>query len=91
MKIRILKGTTLHGKAVAEGEILEVSEGDYNNLREYKLAELVDPPKPAKTTDRNAPAAVTRAPERASHKGPAHDELEEAPKFPKDHGKPSKK
>ena len=42
MKIRILADTTLHGKAVAKGEVLDVSEGDYYNLREYKFAELVE-------------------------------------------------
>ncbi len=47
MQIRILKGTTLHGKAVAEGEILEVSHGDYYNLLEYKLCEAVTPPEVA--------------------------------------------
>jgi len=40
MKIRILKGTTaLHGKAVAEGEILEVDEATFHNLAQYNLAE----------------------------------------------------
>jgi len=41
MKIRILRSTTLHGRAVAAGEILEVTPGDYQNLAEYKLCEEV--------------------------------------------------
>jgi len=81
MKIRVLADTTLHGKAVAKGEILEVSEGDYNNLREYKFAELVEAdPKAEKVrttsaTDRDVTKRV----------------VEHAPTFAKDHGKPHKK
>lgn len=51
MKVKIIRGTTLRGALVNEGEIVELDSADFNLLRLQKLAVAhVEEVKPAEST-----------------------------------------